>query len=265
MGKGNFDFLAKKWNLLAEIGQMAEKHVVNDPNTTLVKLRMFGETVTAILNDLEKIPRMDIHPQYKRIKRLLSKDIISYEIYDKLQFLRIRGNRAVHNAKYGTSEEAEDALNQAFQLGVWLMRVYGQWDFKEPKYIEPQGEVSPIKTLSPPPSKTREQKLIKVQKDKIKERPTIQVKIHKYSKDEQGYETWLEENYTGYVFNYFGGTNSSKGMNKIHRADCRFLMRKQDKGKRTTIPKVCSKNKDELIEYVTHERGNSWEFCKSCF
>jgi hypothetical protein len=40
--------------------------------------------------------------------------------------------------------------------------------------------------------------------------------IYKFCKDENGYEKWLLENKTGYVFNHFGTAE----MNKMHHSTC---------------------------------------------
>jgi type I restriction enzyme R subunit len=45
----NFSFLADKWPLLAEMGDLAEKNLYHDPNTSLIKLRMFGETIAIVI------------------------------------------------------------------------------------------------------------------------------------------------------------------------------------------------------------------------
>ncbi|MFD2759633.1 hypothetical protein [Lentibacillus juripiscarius] len=46
MGDSNFSFLQKHWPLLANLGETDERNVHQDPNTTLIKLRLFGETMT---------------------------------------------------------------------------------------------------------------------------------------------------------------------------------------------------------------------------
>jgi len=82
------------------------------------------------------------------------------------------------------------------------------------------------------------------------------------------YENWCKENTNGYVFNCFGGKENKSDMNIIHKADCPYLWRKKDEGKRTTrYSKYCSRDLDTLINFVQKERGSSWKYCKSnsCF
>jgi hypothetical protein len=93
----------------------------------------------------------------------------------------------------------------------------------------------------------------------------ISENIIRFSNHDAGYEQWLQNHKSGFVFNHYGGTKSSKDMNKIHHAGCRFLHRKQDEGKRTTsYAKICSSDFRELESHVVTLRGDSWVYCKSC-
>jgi hypothetical protein len=101
---------------------------------------------------------------------------------------------------------------------------------------------------------------------KVETEPIINHTIITFSNDDVGYENWLEKNRSGYVYNQCGGKEGSKTMNKIHRADCRYLFRKQDEGKRTTVfNKICSTSLEELEVYVQQLDGDTWVYCKSCF
>jgi len=89
--------------------------------------------------------------------------------------------------------------------------------------------------------------------------------ISTFQNDEKGYKDWLENNKLGYVFNFFGGRDSS--YNLIHKANCWTLRRKTDEGSRTKIQKVCSPDLKELSDEATRLRGsvNEWSLCKICF
>jgi len=45
----NFGFLSPAWPVLAELGDLAEKNLYLDPNTSLIKLLMFGELLAKYL------------------------------------------------------------------------------------------------------------------------------------------------------------------------------------------------------------------------
>lgn len=91
--------------------------------------------------------------------------------------------------------------------------------------------------------------------------------IH-FSNNDKDYTDWCKKHSDGFVFNCFGGKENRSDMNIVHRANCHFLWRKSDEGKRTTrYDKYCSENLDELIGFVEKERGASWKYCKAklCF
>lgn len=88
---------------------------------------------------------------------------------------------------------------------------------------------------------------------------------YKFVNNDIRYTAWCRENPSGYVFNFFGGTEAQGSMNKIHRADCHHLWRERDEGRRTTTyPKICSMNLTDLVNFVIDQRGFSWTFCETC-
>ncbi len=137
MKSSNFHFLNDQWGLLANLGETAEQNVFGDPNTTLIKLRMFAETLTKYVLAYEEIKETYDTNQVDRLKALRRDDLITEEIYTMLDTIRRKGNKAVHEAGFGTEKEAHALLHMAFRLAVWLMQVYGDWDFKEPAFQEP--------------------------------------------------------------------------------------------------------------------------------
>lgn len=65
--------------------------------------------------------------------------------------------------------------------------------------------------------------------------------IEKFQRDESGYEKWIRENPSGYVFNAFPGNDPK--MRLIHPASCPHLRRPEDWGKRTKpYGKWCSRS-----------------------
>lgn len=136
MGNSNFQFLSGKWAILANLGETAERNVFTDPNTTLMKLRVFAETLTKYVLAYEEIKETYDTKQTDRIHALRADDLITKELEEILDTIRRKGNKAMHEG-YGSQKEAEVLLHMAFRLGVWFMQVYGDWDFKEPEYQKP--------------------------------------------------------------------------------------------------------------------------------
>jgi type I restriction enzyme, R subunit len=49
----NFSCLSPSWPVLAELGELAERNLYIDPNTSLIKLRMFSEVMAKYLKDCQ--------------------------------------------------------------------------------------------------------------------------------------------------------------------------------------------------------------------
>jgi type I restriction enzyme R subunit len=57
--KSNFDFLEKRWPLLASIGSTAEKYIYTDSNSCLIKLGQFAETIVNLMFKLDSLQEPD--------------------------------------------------------------------------------------------------------------------------------------------------------------------------------------------------------------
>lgn len=133
----NFSFLRGKWEVLANLGEAAEKNVYHDPHTTVMKLRLFAETLTKIVLASENIKETFGTTQVDRLNTLRREGLLEPELIDIFDTIRRKGNKAMHEADFGESEEAKVLLQLTFRLSTWFMEVYGDWNFEAPKYIEP--------------------------------------------------------------------------------------------------------------------------------
>jgi type I restriction enzyme R subunit len=137
----NFSFFKGKWDVLANLGETAEKNVHYDPHTTVMKLRLFAETLTKFILASENIKEVHGTTQVDRINTLRREGLLEPELIDIFETLRRKGNLAMHEAGYGKTEEAKALLQLTFRLSIWFMEVYGDWDFQAPEYVEPQEQV----------------------------------------------------------------------------------------------------------------------------
>jgi type I restriction enzyme, R subunit len=134
----NFSFLRGKWDVLANLGETAENNVFIDPHTTIMKIRLFGETLTKFILASENIREASCTTQVDRINTLRREGLLEPQLIDMLDTIRFKGNRAAHNGGYGNTEEAKTLLKIAFRLSVWFMEVYGDWGFEAFEYKEVQ-------------------------------------------------------------------------------------------------------------------------------
>ncbi|MBN6185759.1 type I restriction-modification system endonuclease [Aneurinibacillus sp. BA2021] len=132
----NFSFLASEWPILANLGELAERNLYQDSNTTLIKLRMFGETMAKFILAFEKISEVGNTTQNDRLRAFKREDLVSPELLTIFHALKNTGNSAVHDG-YESLQEAKRLLYMSFTLGVWFMQTYGEWDFEPEEFVLP--------------------------------------------------------------------------------------------------------------------------------
>jgi type I restriction enzyme, R subunit len=137
MVDSNFKFLKDKWENLYNLGRLAEKSLYADPHNTLVKLRLFTETIVQYIYDLENIRIVDRPNQKEKLLFLLREEVIDEDIFNLLDTIRKQGNKAAHEAGFGSTESAMPVLQMAFRVAVWFMQYYGDWQFTPVEYVKP--------------------------------------------------------------------------------------------------------------------------------
>jgi type I restriction enzyme R subunit len=140
MKKSNFEFLKGVNDILYRIACAAENNFPDDPNTTLVKLRMFGESAAKHLGKLLCIESQDT--QLDLLRELAKVSWVDDSIIKIFHELRVIGNKAVH--KYHEDlNDAEMCLRLTFRLSVWYYRLLTKDDdFQTPLFILPTSQQS---------------------------------------------------------------------------------------------------------------------------
>lgn len=144
---GNFIFLETYWNNLAKLGNLAEKYVYSDPNTSIIKQGMLSEVMVKYMLAYDGIEEpKDDNTHANRIRLLKKHDLLPEEISNILYILRKDRNDAVHN---GTNEE-EIALNNLtllYELCVWYMQIYGDYSYQPTGYVQPINHIVGLEEL----------------------------------------------------------------------------------------------------------------------
>ena len=132
----NFEFLKGVNDILYRIALAAEKNFPDDPNTTLVKLRIFGE---ASAKHIAKLLDIELPPtQVELIRELAKISWVDDSIINVFHMLRKVGNQAVHDY-HNDLDDAEMALRLAFRLSIWYYRLVNKdVDFVAPLFVLPQ-------------------------------------------------------------------------------------------------------------------------------
>jgi len=138
----NFAFFKGDWEILAKLGESAERNLYNDPHTSIIKLRLLGESIAKAVLASDNIREAYDTRQVDRLNTMKKEGLAEPEMLDIFHTLRRKGNTASHEASYGTTEEAKQLLALAYQISIWFMEVYIDWEFVAPTYREPEPEVS---------------------------------------------------------------------------------------------------------------------------
>ena len=120
----NFSFLAVQDAQLVRLGALAERYFKDDPNTSLLKLRQYGETLAQLVAAKVGLFRDAQEPQSDLLRRLSFDRVIPREVGDLFHHLRIVGNRATHENE-GNHTQALTALKVGRELGIWFQRTFG--------------------------------------------------------------------------------------------------------------------------------------------
>ncbi len=134
--KSNFEFLKDQFPVLANFGELAEKYLYSDSNSCLMKLGMIGETIVNLIFTYDRIPLPYDNTAVKRIDTLFREGMLTRDLVDILHALRKIRNRAVHE-NYSSVEDGKTLIQMAYGLTEWFMQTYGDWNYKNKKFIMP--------------------------------------------------------------------------------------------------------------------------------
>ena len=118
------------------LGMLAERYYEDDPNTSLLKMRQFGELLTQHVASQMGLYRAEGESQYKLLYRLHDEGILPREIYQLFGEIRRAGNAASHDVQ-GDQQTALNVLRIGWQVGVWFHRTFKNADFNAGEFILP--------------------------------------------------------------------------------------------------------------------------------
>lgn len=87
----NFLFFFGKWDVLANLGETAERTLCHDPHTTLMKLRLFGETLRKFILASENICEVFGTTQVDHINTLRREGVLDPELINMFEAFRRKG------------------------------------------------------------------------------------------------------------------------------------------------------------------------------
>ena len=136
----NFDFLESEWPELAQLGQIAENYLYDDPNACKHKLGLLVERLVNMLIEYnhDSIRVSSDSTLAQRIASARRARLLPDDIYNTLKTLREDRNDAAHDYA-DTIDEAKTMLRSAYELCCWFMEEYGEnWGYSREPYHEPE-------------------------------------------------------------------------------------------------------------------------------
>lgn len=143
----NFSFLAVHDAQLVRLGVLAERYFKDDPTTSLIKLRQYGETLAQLVAAKAGLYGNPQEPQADLLRRLKFDRVVPREVGELFHHLRLVGNRATHEHQ-GSHAEALTALKVGRELGIWFHRTFGAAKtFSPGPFVPPRDPSATTKAL----------------------------------------------------------------------------------------------------------------------
>lgn len=133
----NFSFLREYWPDLCSLAELAESYLYTDPNACVVKIGMLGESIVQKIFSEEELIMPEDNRQVVLINLLRQADLLPENIDNILYAIRKSRNEAAH-AGMDSFEKAKTLLHMAYNLCGWFMEVYGDWNYRQKDYVEPE-------------------------------------------------------------------------------------------------------------------------------
>jgi type I restriction enzyme, R subunit len=132
----NFIHLQTHNQQLVRLGLLAEKYFPDDPNTCLLKLRQFAELLAQSLAAHIGLLNVPEETQYDLVRRLKLQGVLTREVADLFDKIRVTGNQASHALK-GDHQMALRAMKYSWVLGIWFHRTIKDPNFQSGPFIPP--------------------------------------------------------------------------------------------------------------------------------
>lgn len=139
----NFSFLKVHSAQLYRLATLAERYFGDDPGTSLIKIRQFGELLAQMTAAKASLFTSSEEAQADLLRRLKDERVVPYEINDLFHQIRIAGNKATHKHT-GTHSEALSALKIARQLAIWFHRTFASNKNFVPTPFVPPETTTPV-------------------------------------------------------------------------------------------------------------------------
>ena len=157
MNTSNFAFLEPHDEQLVRLGMLAERYFSDDPVTSLIKTRQFGELLAKhIAANLGLLEDPEI-TQHELLGQLNGNRVVGREVISLFHEIRKTGNRAAHELE-GNHRTALNNLKLARQIGIWFHRTFKHPAYKAGPFLPPPDPEAESKALKEELARLREER-----------------------------------------------------------------------------------------------------------
>ncbi|MGR3763139.1 DUF4145 domain-containing protein [Rossellomorea sp. NS-SX7] len=132
-----FEFVKDFSIELADLASRIEEKMFDEPQAALMQARLYNEEIVKFISEAEEIETGYGLKHSERIHRLFRENAIDEELYMKFEWIRKKGNKAVHEVTKANVTDMLQAHRFLYDISVWYMQVYVSHTFKEPLYKVP--------------------------------------------------------------------------------------------------------------------------------
>ncbi|MEO0670035.1 MAG: DEAD/DEAH box helicase family protein [Pseudomonadota bacterium] len=139
MKSPNFEFLIGHDPKLHRLAGLSETYFTDDPGTTLIKVRQFGELLASHVAAKARMAEAVGGTQVALLGALQRNGVFDARVASAFHLIRKKGNAANHEFT-GTHSDALKALQFAHALGAWFHRRWGDKNFVPPAFVPPRAK-----------------------------------------------------------------------------------------------------------------------------
>ncbi|MGV0626723.1 type I restriction-modification system endonuclease [Mycolicibacter minnesotensis] len=133
---GNFSYLKGPFPSLATLGNLAEGYRQSDPNSSLMKLGLIGESIVSMMFKFDNVKEPGDNRAIVRIDALQREGLLPNDVVEVLHLLRKARNKAAHDG-WGDEATASQFLPVVHSLAGWFATTYGPVSLAVPEYALP--------------------------------------------------------------------------------------------------------------------------------
>lgn len=121
---------------LATLGDLAEAYRQSDPNSSLMKLGLIGESIVSMMFKFDNVKEPEDNRAIARIDALQREGLLPKGVVEVLHLLRKARNKAAHDG-WGDEATARQFLPVVHSLTGWFATTYGPVSLTVPEYVLP--------------------------------------------------------------------------------------------------------------------------------